>query len=511
MAAGLYLRSFMEPTTAWHYKRLPRAVSSKVRKPPFEQLARIAADTGHEIYVVGGYVRDLFMGRPSGDIDILVIGSGVGFAREVARRVPEVRDPAYFKNFGTAQLRWHRFEIEFVGARRESYQRHSRKPVVEEGSLEDDLWRRDFTINTLAVWLGPAQQFRLVDPFLGLEHLRAGLIETPQEPKTTFSDDPLRMMRAIRFATQLGFRLSERVYDAILAQASRLDIISMERVADELNKIMLSPRPSVGFKLLDELELLPKIMPELCKMKGVETIDDQSHKDNFYHTLQVLDNVAEETDKLWLRWAALLHDIGKPRTKRFDPEQGWTFHGHEIVGQRIVPELFKRLKLPLNDKMRYVRKMVGLHHRPIALTHQVSDSAIRRLLVDAGDELEDLFILCRADITSKNPKRKERYLHNFDQVMAKIEAVEARDRLRNWKPPVDGEQIMQLFNLKPSREVGTIKNAMREAILNGDIPNEPEAALHYVRHKGEEEGLKVDEPTWQTLQSKLPLNPKTTS
>lgn len=489
----------MESSARWTYKRLPQHLSAKVRFPVTQALAHIAQQTGQDVFLVGGYVRDLFLDRPSKDIDVLVLGSGIGFAEEVARRRSEARQLSYFKNFGTAQLKWNGYEIEFVGARKESYQRHSRKPVVEEGSLEDDLLRRDFTINTLAIWLGPEDAFRLIDPFNGLEDLRRGRIDTPQDPWHTFSDDPLRMMRAVRFSAQLHFQLSERVADAIRARSRRLEIISMERITDEFNKIMMAVQPSVGIRQMDELGLLEYVLPELQRMKGVETIDDQSHKDNFYHTLQVLDNAAEETDNLWLRWAVLLHDIGKPKTKRFDPEQGWTFHGHEIVGQKMAPQIFKRLRLPLNEKLRYVQKMVGLHHRPIALTQEVTDAAIRRLLVDAGDDLEDLFILCRADITSKNPRRKERYRRNFDQVMEKIQAVEARDRLRNWHPPVDGDQIMALFDLKPSKTVGQLKTAVREAILNGEIPNDSTAALHYVRKKGEEQGLSVQDAIWRKL------------
>jgi poly(A) polymerase len=489
----------MPISATWSFRRLPAALSRGLRRDLFQWIADVAEQQQTEVYVVGGFVRDLLLGRPSKDVDILVVGSGIRFAQHLADKLPEERQLAYFKNFGTAQLKWQGLEIEFVGARKESYQRHSRKPIVEEGSLEEDLLRRDFTINALAVWLGPQGRFRLLDPFQGQQHLRQGLIETPQDPQITFSDDPLRMMRAVRFAAQLDFTLSERIQTAIREQAQRLEIVSDERVTEELNKILAAPQPSVGFKWMERLGLLPGVLPELEAMKGVETIDDQSHKDNFLHTLQVLDNVAQESDDLWLRWAALLHDIGKPRTKRYDPEQGWTFHGHEVVGERMVPQIFKRLRLPLNDKMKFVRKLVGLHHRPIALIREVTDSAVRRLIVDADEDLDALFTLCRADITSKNLQRKERYLRNFDRVREKIDEVADRDRLRNWKPPVDGTQIMALFNLTPSREVGDLKNGVREAILNGDIPNRTTDALLYVKEKGEAKGLTPQADVWEDL------------
>lgn len=466
-------------------------LKDSIELPVLHKVQDVALATGIHAYVVGGYVRDLLLKRPTKDVDILVIGSGPEFAEKVAAAFGKRARLSVFKNFGTANLKTGDFEIEFVGARKESYQRHSRKPIVEEGTLEDDLKRRDFTINALAIPLnGDLPEGEIVDMFGGLQDLENKILRTPLEPNTTFSDDPLRMMRAIRFASQLGFKLHEKTYKAILDNKDRIKIISGERIADELNKIVLSPVPSVGFKLLEETGLLQIIFPEFVKLKGVQTINNRSHKDNFYHTLQVLDNIAPHTDNLWLRWAAILHDIGKPASQRFSQEEGgWTFHGHEVIGARMVPHIFKNLKLPLNEKMKYVQKLVLLHLRPIALTHEVTDSAIRRLIVDAGEDLEDLLTLCKADVTSKNMQKVKTYLQRFDEVWEKIQEVETKDQLRNWKPQITGEIVMEVFNLKPSREVGVIKDAVREAILNGDIRNDYQEAFDYMLKIGQELGF----------------------
>ncbi|RYD76651.1 MAG: HD domain-containing protein [Sphingobacteriales bacterium] len=460
--------------------------------PVLQKVQEVALATGISAYVVGGYVRDLLLNRPTKDVDILVIGNGPAFAGKVAEAFGRRAKLSVFKNFGTANLKTGDFEIEFVGARKESYQRNSRKPIVEEGTLEDDLKRRDFTINALAIALnGNLPSGEIIDMFGGLQDLENKILRTPLEPNTTFSDDPLRMMRAIRFASQLNFKLHDETYEAIKHNKERIKIISGERIADELNKIVLSDVPSIGFKLLEETGLLQIIFPEFIKLKGVQTINNRSHKDNFYHTLQVLDNIAPNTNNLWLRWAAILHDIGKPASQRFSQEEGgWTFHGHEVIGARMVPNIFKNLKLPLNEKMKYVQKLVLLHLRPIALTQEVGDSAIRRLIVDADNDLEDLLTLCKADVTSKNMLKVKTYLKRFDEVWEKIQEVEAKDQLRNWKPPITGEIVMETFGLQPSREVGIIKEAVKEAILNGDIRNDYSEAFDYMLNKGAELGFK---------------------
>lgn len=461
---------------------LPDAIQS----PVFDLLRDTAADLGLKAYVIGGYVRDHLLGRPCKDIDVVVEGRGIDLAKAFAQRTGAEKT-AYYENFGTAMVGYEDYEVEFVGARRESYRRDSRKPIVEEGSLHDDQIRRDFTINALSISLNPEDFGQLYDPFGGVQDLNEGIIRTPTDPQVTFSDDPLRMMRAVRFSTQLDFFIEEETYAAIVENAARLDIISQERTTDELNKIVLAAVPSKGFKLLFNTGLLHQFFPEMVALHGVEYIDGKGHKDNFYHTLQVLDNICEGTDDLWLRWSAILHDIAKPPTKRFYPEQGWTFHGHEDLGAKWVPRIFKNLRLPLDAKMRFVQKMVKLHLRPIALVDSiVTDSAVRRLIVEAGEDLESLMKLCRADITTRNPKKMERYLRNFDLVERKIEEVEERDRLRNWQPPVTGDMIMKMFQLPPGPMVGEIKAAVREAILDGIIPNEEATAIDYARKVAEE-------------------------
>lgn len=459
-------------------------------QPIFKQLSTLAKQSGVETYVIGGYVRDIFLGRPSKDLDILVIGQGIPFAEEVGKHLK--CKVSVFKNFGTAMLRYQDLEIEFVGARKESYRSDSRKPIVENGTLEDDQLRRDFTINALAISLNEANFGELLDPFGGLADLEQKLIRTPQNALETFSDDPLRMMRAIRFASQLNFSIDEAALSAIKTQVERMRIVSQERITDELNKIILSPTPSIGFNHLFDTGLLGLIFPQMAALYGVETINGKSHKDNFYHTLQVLDNITDYTEDLWLRWAAILHDIAKPPTKRFDPKHGWTFHGHEDKGARMVPKLFAQLKLPQNDKMKFVQKLVQLHLRPIVLAQEkVTDSAVRRLLVDAGEDIDALMLLCHADVTTKNEYKLKKYRNNFEHVKLKLKDVEERDSLRNWQPPVSGSDIMQTFNLKEGKEVGVLKNQIREAILEGEIRNSRDEALVYMRKKGIELGLAV--------------------
>jgi putative nucleotidyltransferase with HDIG domain len=467
-----------------------RAISHNI----FETISGSADALNVDCYVIGGFVRDYFLERGNAkDIDVVAIGSGIELAQEVSKNLPNQPKVQIFKTYGTAMLRFDDIEIEFVGARKESYNEDSRNPVVENGTLEDDQNRRDFTINALALSLNTSNFGELLDPFNGLEDLDKGIIRTPLDPDITYSDDPLRMLRAIRFATQLNFKIEEESLKAISDNTDRIKIITKERIVVELHKILESDTPSIGFKLLEKTGLLDFILPELTALKGIDEIEGQKHKDNFYHTLEVVDNIAKTTDNLWLRWAALLHDIGKAPTKKFHKKIGWTFHGHEFVGSKMVYKLFKRLKMPLNEKMKFVQKMVLMSSRPIVLASQVTDSAVRRLVFDAGDYVDDLMTLCEADITTKNPKKFKKYHNNFKIVRDKIIEVEERDHIRNFQPPVSGEEIMEAFNLKPSREIGIIKEAIKEAILEGDIPNEHDAAFQLMLEKGKSLGLKTVE------------------
>jgi poly(A) polymerase len=465
-------------------------LTDKLKHPVFDFVAQAAARLNVKAYVVGGWVRDLMLDRRSKDIDIVVVGSGIDLAREVLQNLSSKKSLQVFSNFGTAMLKVDDWEVEFVGARKESYRQDSRKPIVEDGTLEEDISRRDFTINAMAISLNKPEYGNLIDLFDGLKDIEEKIIRTPLDPDITYSDDPLRMMRAVRFASQLGFKIDCDSFEAIKKNAPRIQIVSKERIMDEFNKILASDEPGNGIKMLRASGLLKHFFPELDLMHGVETVDGKTHKDNFFHSIKVLDNLSKNSENLWLRWAALLHDIGKPRTRQFDKNVGWTFHGHEYVGAKMIPSIFSRLRLPLDDKMKYVQKMVLLHLRPIVLSESVvTDSAVRRLLFEAGNDIDDLMILCEADITSANEEKVKRYLSNFELVRNKLQEIEEKDKLRNWQPPVSGEDIMKTFGLKPGKEVGVIKTAIREAILDGDIPNNREDAMKYMTIKAAEMGL----------------------
>lgn len=471
--------------------KLQKDFSEVLTHPVFEVLQKAVAESNEKSYVIGGFVRDHLLNRSQKkDIDVVALGSGIDLAKTVQKKLEGAKAVQIFKTYGTAMVHWKGIDIEFVGARKESYSKESRNPKVEPGTLEEDQNRRDFTINALAISLNPENYGLLIDPFNGLKDLEEGILRTPLDPNITYSDDPLRMLRAIRFASQLNFTIDEASFDAISRNANRIDIITKERIVDEINKILMTQKPSKGFILLEKTGLLQRILPELIDLKGVEEIEGQRHKDNFYHTLEVVDNLCENSDDLWLRWAALLHDIGKAPTKKFKPPIGWTFHNHEFVGAKMTYKIFKRLKMPLNEKMKFVQKMVFMSSRPIIIAEeQVTDSAIRRLVFDTGPFIDDLITLCEADITTKNPERFERYHNNFKIVREKIILVEEKDHLRNFQPPISGEIIMKFFNLKPSKEIGLIKEAIKEAILEGEIPNEKEAAFEKMKQEGKKLGL----------------------
>ena len=467
-------------------------LKSSLKSPIFRTVSEIADELNYPTFVVGGWVRDLLINRKQikPDIDFVCVGSGITLAKKVGEKLGEKANYKVFKNFGTAMINFEGETYEFVGARKESYRANSRKPIVEDGTLQDDQNRRDFTINAIAIQLNKSDFGKLIDPFSGQKDLEKKIIRTPLSPEITYSDDPLRMMRAIRFATQLDYSIEKKSYESIKHNANRINIVSKERIMDEFNKIMLCRTPSIGINLLFETGLLQQFFPEVCNLQGVDIKNGHAHKDNFYHTLKVLDNISENTEDLWLRWAALLHDIAKPQTKKYYKNQGWTFHGHEFFGSKMVPKIFKMLKLPLNEKMKYVKKMVLLHLRPIVLAKDiVTDSAVRRLLFDAGDDIDDLMMLCDADITSKNPNKVKKYLDNFQLVRRKLKEVEEKDHIRNWQPPINGEEIMDFFGIKASREIGIIKNAIKEAILDGEIKNDKKEALKFMIKKGVEINL----------------------
>ncbi len=473
-------------------------LENKLVHPIFKIINQSSNSKGIKAFVIGGWVRDLILNRESKDIDIVCLGSGIELSKDVASRIGKGAKVSVFKNFGTSMLNYYdngiNWQIEFVGARKESYNRNSRKPIVEDGSLEDDQNRRDFTINALAISLNDEDYGELIDPFNGVEDMRNMIIQTPLDPDITFSDDPLRMFRAIRFACQLNFTIHNDTFDAIQRNAERIDILSMERIIDEINKMVLSPRASMGFKLMDRTGLLKLILPELVALKGVEQVGERAHKDNFKHTLEVLDNISPHTDNLYLRWAAILHDIAKPLTKRYDPKVGFTFHGHEVKGSRMIKHIFRRLKLPLNENMKYVEKLVELHLRPIILAEDiVTDSAVRRLLFDAGDDIEDLITLCIADITSKNFHKVQKFKKNFEIVKQKLIEIEEKDKVRNFQPPVSGEDIMRAFGIEPCREIGEIKTIIKDSILDGIIPNQRKDALELMYSEGKKKGLRIVE------------------
>ncbi|MEO9532625.1 MAG: HD domain-containing protein [Crocinitomicaceae bacterium] len=464
-------------------------LKESLEHPIFHAISETASEMGVSVFVIGGFVRDLILKRPSKDIDFVVLGSGIDTARKVAEKL-NISKVAYYKNFGTAAFIYDDLEIEFVGARKESYKRDSRKPIVENGTLSDDQNRRDFTINALAISLSKSTFGEVLDPFNGLEDIKNKIIRTPLEPGQTYSDDPLRMMRAVRFASQLNFNIEAKSFEALKTNAKRLEIISKERIIAELNKIILSDVPSIGFKLLFDSQLLHQFFPEMIALHGVEVINGKSHKDNFYHTLEVLDNICKDTDNLWLRWAAIMHDIAKPKTKRFNDKVGWTFHGHEDLGARMTPQIFKKLKLPLDHKMKYVQKLVRLHLRPIALVNgSVTDTAVRRLLFEAGDDIDDLMTLCNADITSKNDFKVQKYRANFEKVKLKLKKVEEKDQVRNFQPPISGQEIMSIFDLEPCKTVGNLKNEIKEAILEGKIKNNYNDAYELLLEEAEKLGI----------------------